>query len=79
MPYYIYRIAHGPAAIIKNLELLNEFEAYKDAQEFAKQSRANQPADDASQIKVMFADNQLQAEEQLQEHREQPILREWEK
>ena len=34
---------------------------------------------DNSQIKVMFADNQLQAEEQLMEKRDKPILREWEK
>jgi len=79
MPYYVFRIAQGPTAIIKNLDLLNEFDAYKEAQEFAKQSRAEQPADDTSQIKVMFADNRLQAEEQLQERREEPILREWEK
>ncbi|MEJ2361967.1 MAG: hypothetical protein P8Z75_11135 [Gammaproteobacteria bacterium] len=77
MPYYIFRIQAGPGAIVKQLELIKEFEAYKEAQEFAKQTRAQQ-SDDA-QIKVMFADNQLQAEEQLMEKREKPILREWEK
>jgi len=77
MPYYVFRIQTGPAALVKQLELLEEFEVYKEAQEFAKQTRAEQS--DASQIKVMFADNQLQAEEQLQEKREKPILREWEK
>ena len=77
MPYYVFRIQSGPTALVKQLELLDEFEAYKEAQEFAKQTRAEQT--DNSQIKVMFADNQLQAEEQLQEKREKPILREWEK
>lgn len=77
MPYYIYRIQAGPTAIVKQLELLNEFEAYKEAQEFAKQTRASQ-SDDAL-IKVMFAESQLKAEEQLMEKREKPILREWEK
>lgn len=79
MPYFVFRISQGPTAIVKNLDLLNEFEAYKDAQDFAKHARAEQAADDTSQIKVMFADNRLQAEEQLQERRDQPILREWEK
>ncbi len=77
MPYYVFRIQAGPTAIVKQLELLKEFEVYKDAQNFAKQTRAEQTDD--SQIKVMFADNQLQAEEQLMEKREKPILREWEK
>lgn len=77
MPYYVFRIQTGPTAIVKQLELLKEFEVYKEAQDFAKQTRAQQ-TDDA-QIKVMFAENQLQAEEQLMEKREKPILREWEK
>ena len=77
MPYYVFRIQAGPAAIVKQLELLKEFEVYKEAQDFARQTRAQQ-TDDA-QIKVMFADNQLKAEEQLMEKREKPILREWEK
>jgi outer membrane protein assembly factor BamE (lipoprotein component of BamABCDE complex) len=77
MPYYVFRIQSGPTAIVKQLELIKEFEVYKEAQEFAKQTRASQTDD--SQIKVMFAENQLQAEEQLMEKREKPILREWEK
>lgn len=77
MPYYVFRIQAGPTAIVKQLELIKEFEGYKEAQEFAKHARAEQT--DASQIKVMFADNQLKAEEQLMEKREKPILREWEK
>jgi hypothetical protein len=77
MPYYVYRIQAGPTAIVKQLELLKEFEVFKEAQDFAKQTRAEQTDD--SQIKVMFADNQLMAEEQLMEKRDKPILREWEK
>ncbi|MBI1422591.1 MAG: hypothetical protein GC149_03920 [Gammaproteobacteria bacterium] len=77
MPYYVFRIQAGPTAIVKQLELLKEFEVYKEAQDFAKHTRAEQT--DNSQIKVMFAENQLQAEEQLMEKRDKPILREWEK
>ena len=35
--------------------------------------------DEKVQIKVIFADNSLQAEELLMEKRDQPIMREWEK
>jgi len=77
MPYYVFRIQSGPTAIVKHLDLLQEFEVFKEAQDFAKQTRTQ--ITDNSQVKVMFADNQLQAEEQLMEKREKPILREWEK
>ena len=79
MPYYIYRIHQGPTTIVKNLELIGQHEEYKQAKQQAKQLRIEQSADDNSQIKVMFAHNQLDAEEKLMEAREQPILREWEK
>lgn len=79
MPYYVFRINQGPAAIVKNMELVGEFEEYKEAQSHAKQLRAEQAGGDDAQIKVMFADNQLQAEELLMEKRDKPILREWEK
>jgi hypothetical protein len=79
MPYYVFRISQGPTAIVKNLDLLNEFDSYKEAKNFARDERANQATDEGSQVKVMFADNRLQAEEQLMEKREEPILREWEK
>jgi hypothetical protein len=79
MPYYVFKITQGPTAILKNLDLLDEFESYKEAKNFARDARAGQPADDDSQVKVLFADNRLQAEEQLMEKREEPILREWEK
>ena len=77
MPYYVYRIQSGPTAIVKQLDLLQEFEVFKEAQDFAKQTRTQ--LTDNSQVKVMFADNQLMAEEQLMEKRDKPILREWEK
>lgn len=79
MPYFIYRIKQGPTALIKDLELLSEYESFKEAKEFAKQVRLEQADGDTAQIKVMFADNQLHAEEQMMESREEPILREWEK
>ena len=79
MPYYVYRIANGPSKLVKQLELVKEFEVYKEAKVFTKELRTAQSADDTSTIKMIFADNVLEAEERLQEQREAPIVREWEK
>ncbi|MDH5472430.1 MAG: hypothetical protein OEY87_01250 [Gammaproteobacteria bacterium] len=79
MPYYVYRIENAELAMLKQLELINEFEAFKDAKAFAKTTRAAQSPDDPATIKVMFAENQLHAEEQLMEKREKPIVMEHEK
>lgn len=79
MPYYIYKIKSGPTAIVKQLEKLDEHEDYKTAKNQVRSIRAEQDADDATIYKVIFAKNELEAEEQLNEKRETPILREWEK
>lgn len=80
MPYFIYKMtAQEGMTLVKNLELLNEFESFKEAKKFARDRRAELPEDSNDIIKVMFADNQLLAEEQLLEHREKPILMEHEK
>ena len=79
MPYFIYKIDAGPTALVKNLEKLAEHEDYKTAKTQARELRAAQSGDDKASYKVIFAKNVLEAEEQLMEHREAPILREWEK
>ncbi len=79
MPYFIYKINAGPTALIKNLEKLAEHQDYKTAKNEVRELRAAQTSDDTATFKVIFADNALAAEEQLMEHREAPILREWEK
>jgi hypothetical protein len=80
MPYFIYKMtAQEGMSLVKNLELLSEFESFKEAKKFARDRRAELPEDSNEIIKVMFADNQLVAEEQLLEHREKPILMEHEK
>lgn len=79
MPYYVYKITDGPTQMIKNLEKLEEHDTYKGARNSARAMRADLPAGATETIKVMFADNELHAEEQLMEKREAPILREWEK
>ncbi|VAW91293.1 hypothetical protein MNBD_GAMMA22-2695 [hydrothermal vent metagenome] len=79
MPYFIYKISPGPTDIIKNLELLTQFEVFKEAKNSAKATRSELPSDSNITIKVIFADNELDAEEKLSEKREASIVKEWEK
>jgi hypothetical protein len=79
MPYYVYRIEEAELAMLKQLEMVGDFAAFKEAKKFARDQRAEQAESDAATIKVMFADNQLAAEEMLMEHREKPIVMEHEK
>lgn len=79
MPYFVFRINDAATDILKNLELLDKFESYQDAQKFAKQTRIDEGVDDPTKIRVMFAETRLQAEEQLMQKRPKPIVREWEK
>ena len=79
MPYYIYKITAGPTALVKTLEKLEQHDSFKEAKARARSMRAALSEDAGHQIKVMFADTELEAEEKLMEKREAPILREWEK
>ena len=79
MPYFVYRITDSAAGLVKQLELLGTFENYREAKLLTKETRSNMDGSEAAQIKVMFADNELAAEEQLQEKRDKPIVMEWEK
>ncbi len=79
MPYYLFKMTAGDQiGLVKNLELLEVYESFRDAKTTAKQLRAEQAGSDLV-YKVMFADNQLSAEEQLLEKREQPVLMEHER
>lgn len=79
MPYFIYKIIAGPTALVKNLQQVAAHDEYKSAKQQVRELRASQQADDKASFKVIYADNALSAEEQLLEHREAPIVREWEK
>ncbi len=80
MPYYVFKMTSPEGMeLVKNLELIREFEKFREAKKFAKEQRAILPAGDSGVIKVMFAENQLLAEEQLMAYREKPIVMEHEK
>ena len=65
--------------LVKNLDLIAEYESFRDAKNAAKEKRAEFDQAETAQVKVMFADNQLLAEEQLLAYREKPIVMEHEK
>ncbi|MCK5001983.1 MAG: hypothetical protein KAJ92_01615 [Gammaproteobacteria bacterium] len=80
MPYYVYKMsAQEGMSLVKNLELMGQSDSFKEAKNMARDIRHKQDGGEAVTVKVMFADNQLMAEEQLLEHREKPILMEHEK
>ena len=81
MPYYVFKMTTPEGMeLVKNLELVADFESFRDAKNYAKQQRGElDKADSSVLIKVMFADNQLLAEEQLLVYREKPIVMEHEK
>lgn len=68
MPYYVYRIESRP---IKMLRKLDAFAAFSEASSFAKDARAGLEGD--ARIKVIFAENELQAEDLLSTVREAQI------
>lgn len=78
MPYYVYKITQ-PTPVLKNLELLDSFVAYKEARALARENRAQLPIDSGITIKLMFAASELEAEEELQKKREETVVMEWEK
>ncbi len=66
MPYYIYKITEQP---IRKLEKLEQHDAYRDASSRAKHLRSELPAGSGI-IKVIFAENELHAEDLLNEVRQ---------
>ncbi|MDP2808752.1 MAG: hypothetical protein Q8O34_01240 [Rhodocyclaceae bacterium] len=72
MPYYIYRVTSlGP---VPRLEKISQFEAFKEASLEAKRLRREADLGAGETIKTIFAANELQAEELLNEPRgEEPM------
>jgi hypothetical protein len=79
MPYFVYKIStRDELGMIRHLDMLQVCDAFKAAKAEARRLRMEQPGDGVT-YKVIFADNQLQAEERLQEKREKPVLMEHER
>jgi hypothetical protein len=79
MPYYVYKISERDnLELVRHLELLQVYDAFKAAKAEARRLREEQPRDGLI-YKVIFASNQLEAEERLLEKREKPVLMEHER
>ena len=79
MPYYIYTVTVKDPATMKKATLVNEFEKFKAAKSEVRQLRSEKPLEEGQSYKIIFADNQEEAEQKVTEIREEPIAREWEK
>lgn len=66
MPYYIYKVSSVP---IRRLEKLEQHAAFRDASARAKVLRAEPACAGDGSIKVILADNELQAEDLLSQQR----------
>lgn len=69
MPYFVYRIESRPIKLLKKLEA---FDSFGQASGYAKEARAELSGDVL--IKVIFAENELQAEDLLSSPREAKII-----
>lgn len=65
MPYFVFHISPE-----KKLRYMADYEGYRDARGFAREQRKELSADDESQIKVIFAPNESQAQKLLLAKRE---------
>ncbi len=72
MPYYIYRVT--PLGPINQLAKISQFDVFKEASNEAKRLRRETELGAGEKIKTIFAENELQAEELLNEPRgEEPM------
>jgi hypothetical protein len=66
MPYFVYKIFEAP---IRRLEKLDQYDAFSAASNRAKQLRGELDSHASCAIKVIFAENELHAEDLLNQVR----------
>jgi hypothetical protein len=67
MPYYLYKVFESP---IRRLEKIESHEAFREASGRAKTLRRELALSAPCAVKLVFADNELQAEDMLSQVRE---------
>jgi hypothetical protein len=67
MPYYIYKVFEFP---MKRLEKIEQYDKYKVGAERSKLLRKELALTEQCNVKMIFAENELQAEELLLQVRE---------
>lgn len=72
MPYYVYRI-HSP---IRRLEKVDALPSYREASARLRELRRETPPGGSFRVRMIFAENELQAEDLLSQLREaeQPFV-----
>lgn len=68
MPYFLYRVT--PQGPVRVLSRLDQHDAFKTASTEAKRLRRELDLAPGEQVKVIFAENELQAEDLLNQVRE---------
>ena len=76
MPYFVFHLVRDGRMRLDEINLVDQFDAYKEAKQFA---RAQRELDTGKEIKIMFEEDASMAESKLAEQRDAHILREWEK
>ena len=76
MPYFVFHLVRDGRMRLDEINLVEQFDAYKDAKNVA---RAQRQLEDGKEIKIMFEEDVSMAEAKLSQQRDAPILREWEK
>lgn len=79
MPYFIYKITSDESLGTKKLDMLREHDNFKPAKQEVRAMRQSSQEGENVIYKVVFAADAVEAEHRLLEHREQPIVKEWEK
>ena len=79
MPYFVFRIKHGVNQLANSLEFQQEYASFPEAKALVRSLRLAQADNDASQVRMVFASDRIEAEELLITPREETILLEWEK
>lgn len=67
MPYYIYKVQQNP---ILQLSRIEQHDTFRDASTRAKELRRDMALTGNSMVKVIFAENELAAEDMLSQVRE---------
>jgi hypothetical protein len=79
MPYFIYKITSGSTGAIKDLECLEKYDEFKQAKKRIRERRLDFDKDNRITLKMIFAEDEFEAEQRLSTTRDAPIMREWEK
>lgn len=79
MPYFVFHLIKGTNGAVREARIQDQFAEYKNAKLHARKLRQDLEVKDVSDIKIIFAEYEDQAEAKLTQNRDAPILREWEK